>query len=303
MLAAALFAAITAVPVILVQNELARGVVIGLGIAGTGGVLCQWIVMVTGTGPLMMGELAEQWTASELRKLRKDGWRLVNHFSLTEGDMDHVLVGPGGIVVLETKWSAHAWDDSWHTDRIAHAASSVSASAGRLRLWQPIKALGVPSPRSGVLLWGGPADAMPNQPEGTALLLHGSHAAERLRGLPTDRLSASQVDQVWAVLDKHTKGRDPKDAARWPVPPSVQELAVRLVASVIAGLGGFVLLSEILTATHSLWITVLAALVLGAGAWPLRRQVRVRSVVTGWLTGIAAVLLLIVVTAGSLALR
>lgn len=276
---------------------------IGLGIAGSVGVLCQWVVMVTGTGSLMMGELAEQWTASELRKLRRDGWRLVNHFSLEGRDMDHVLVGPGGIVVLETKWSAAAWDDGWHADRVARAAASVGESAKLLSLWHPIRVLGLAAPKSAVLLWGGDVNGLPVRPSGQVHLLHGSQVVERVRALPTNVLTANQVGQVWDVLDEHTKTRDPADAQRWPVPPSAQELAVNLVASVVAGLGAFVVAVEILEATRSWWISVLAAIGLGVVVWPLRRFARIRSVVIGWQTGLAAVLVLIAVTAGSLALR
>jgi hypothetical protein len=31
---------------------------------------------------MMMDDRAEQWTASELRRLRGRGWQLVNHFAL-----------------------------------------------------------------------------------------------------------------------------------------------------------------------------------------------------------------------------
>lgn len=301
--AGAMFAVITAVPAIIVQSEMARGVVIGLGLAGSAGVLCQWIVMTTGTGPLMMGELAEQWTASELRKLRKDGWRLVNHFSLDGRDMDHVLIGPGGILVLETKWSADTWDDGWHADRIARAVSAVSESAKRLGLWHEMKVLQLPPPKSAVLLWGGDVTSLPKRPAGPAHLLHGSQAAGSIRSLATDVLSSDQVAQAWNVLDKHAATRDRADARRWPVPPSVQEVVCRLVVSVLAGLGAFVAVVEILESTRSWWITVLAAICLGAAAWPLRRFARIRSVVVGWQTGIAAVLVLIAVTAGSLMLH
>lgn len=303
LLAFALFGATTAVPAFIVRSELGRGVVIGLGVAGSVGVLCQWIVMATGTGPLMMGELAEQWTASELRKLCSEGWRLVNHFSLDGRDMDHVLVGPGGIVVLETKWSATAWDDGWHADRIARAASSVGESAKRLALWHEMKTLQLPPPKSAVLLWGGDESSLPMRPSGPVHLLHGSQAARRIRAFPTDVLSAHQVEQAWTVLDKHAATRDPADARNWPMPPSAGELAGRLAVSVLTGLGAFVAAVEILDVTRSGWITVLASIGLGAAASPLRRFARARLVVTGWQTGIATVLVLIAATAGSLILR
>jgi hypothetical protein len=67
---------------------------------------------LTGTASTMMGDTAEQWTAQELRPLSKDGWRLINHFGLTSDDIDHLLIGPGGVFVLETKWSSTDWQSA-----------------------------------------------------------------------------------------------------------------------------------------------------------------------------------------------
>ena len=96
-------------------NDFMRGLGCGLGLAGAAGALVAMIIIQTGTGPTMAGELAEQWTAQELRPLTKHGYELVNHvFVDGPGDADNVLVGPGGLFVLETKWSASEWSP---TDR------------------------------------------------------------------------------------------------------------------------------------------------------------------------------------------
>lgn len=97
------------VAALLVPSALARGFLLGAGLAGTAGVLACWTLQVTGTAPTMMGDLAEQWTAGKLRALRRRGWRTVNHVRLRTWDIDHVLVGPAGCYSLETKWSAHPW--------------------------------------------------------------------------------------------------------------------------------------------------------------------------------------------------
>ena len=34
----------------------------------------------------------------------------MNHFGLGLGDQDHVVVGPGGVVLVETKWGGTPWD-------------------------------------------------------------------------------------------------------------------------------------------------------------------------------------------------
>jgi Nuclease-related domain len=53
---------------------------------------------------------AESNTAHELRRLRRDGWRVVHNIHFEAGDVDHVAVGPGGVVAIETKASTADWD-------------------------------------------------------------------------------------------------------------------------------------------------------------------------------------------------
>lgn len=68
------------------------------------------VVVVSGSTHLMMGDLGEQWTREELEGLRRAGWRLVNGVRLRPaGDLDHVLIGPGVVVVVETKWGSADW--------------------------------------------------------------------------------------------------------------------------------------------------------------------------------------------------
>lgn len=50
------------------------------------------------------GITAEEWTADELRKLRREGWTVVNHVMLVHADVDHVVLGPGGFLAIETKF-------------------------------------------------------------------------------------------------------------------------------------------------------------------------------------------------------
>lgn len=47
----------------------------------------------------------EPTIADVLRHKRHDGWKLVHGTSLAQGRrIDHIAVGPGGVVVVETKW-------------------------------------------------------------------------------------------------------------------------------------------------------------------------------------------------------
>jgi hypothetical protein len=42
-------------------------------------------------------------TAHELRRLHRAGWKSVHNLHFQSGDVDHVAIGPGGVVVIETK--------------------------------------------------------------------------------------------------------------------------------------------------------------------------------------------------------
>jgi roadblock/LC7 domain-containing protein len=132
---AALFLGITAVVAILVRGPLIRGLVIGCGVTATAAALTHLIVLASGAGPAMMGELAEQWTASELRRLTRIGWRVVNHFGLASGDIDHVVVGSPGVFVIETKWSASSWIENWAQADVEVALLQAGRGARRMTMW------------------------------------------------------------------------------------------------------------------------------------------------------------------------
>jgi hypothetical protein len=51
----------------------------------------------------LQGAEGERAVATVLAKLENDGWRALHDISLGRGNVDHVLVGPGGIFTLETK--------------------------------------------------------------------------------------------------------------------------------------------------------------------------------------------------------
>jgi hypothetical protein len=57
--------------------------------------------------------MGEEATAETVlgRRQRRQGWRLVNDLYFSgHGDVDHLLVGPGGIFVLESKWTNTPWE-------------------------------------------------------------------------------------------------------------------------------------------------------------------------------------------------
>jgi hypothetical protein len=52
------------------------------------------------------GVYGEKATAKRLRGLVRRGWVLVHDIDIGRGNIDHVLIGPPGVFVLESKWLA-----------------------------------------------------------------------------------------------------------------------------------------------------------------------------------------------------
>lgn len=59
----------------------------------------------TGRGHLLPGRGTDRSTSDALRRFRRQGWRLLRDAAITHGrEIDHIAVGPAGVVVVETTW-------------------------------------------------------------------------------------------------------------------------------------------------------------------------------------------------------
>jgi hypothetical protein len=86
-------------------RQFALGVILSSGVWAS----VLFVTVMSGTVPQYAGGLAEQFTATELRALRRRQWHLANGVMLKKGDIDHVVVGPGGVLVVESKYSSSGW--------------------------------------------------------------------------------------------------------------------------------------------------------------------------------------------------
>lgn len=116
----------------------------------------------TGAGQYLSGGVAERWTGRELRKLGPS-WRIFHGVPFDYGfgpkspeiDVDHIAVGPYGILVVETKYLSRIFDlnDSRFPTRIRDAMNQVEHNAGHVRALLARDAPGVPV-RPVVVIWG-----------------------------------------------------------------------------------------------------------------------------------------------------
>lgn len=155
-----------------------RGFAAGLLVTGTASALWLTVMSSTGTAAKQMGVDAETWTAAELRRLRRSGWTALHGFPLDWGDVDHVLVGNGRVLALETKWSATPWDLDGSDPRIAGAVDQVLRGAERVQKY--LGTVGVSAKVRGiVVLWGPVASRVPKpavrgRNDERVAVLHGS---------------------------------------------------------------------------------------------------------------------------------
>jgi hypothetical protein len=280
---------VTVVVAWLMPTAFLRGLAAGVTSVAGLAMLWSWTLQVTGTAPVMMGDMAEQWTAGELRKLRPRGWRLVNHFVLAKGDIDHVLVGPGGGYAVETKWSATSWRSDFGQIRLREAVAQAQTNARALRLWHPLKSRRVPV-EPVVVLWGGGVKDWPD-PErishldgATVLTGHALLAWFADQGVTA--LDAEQVAEVWSALEAQVTRRDPIEDLDHPLPASVGEIATRIGLGSLFGILGLLFIGQSVRLTHSVWLAILIGTASTLPAVVLFRHSVYRAAALGWLVGL-----------------
>ncbi len=118
-----------------------------------------WIVSLVvvgrpGSAAWARGADAEEWTRSALRRALGRRYVIVHDIQLGSGNIDHVVIGPAGVFVVETKWSGERWASPEGASRIDTARKQ--AKDGARRVQRALDAAGVVAlPRPVVVLWGG----------------------------------------------------------------------------------------------------------------------------------------------------
>jgi hypothetical protein len=158
------------------------------------------------------GAEGERRTARTLRPLLRSGWHVVHDLDWPgAGNVDHLVVGPGGVFVLDSKaWSGvvsvddagatitprdnpdAAWTARGQRGRQARAGTAVArALASR-------SGLAVPQPEPVVVVWA----RFPQRAEcaGGVTYVEGEHLADWLLSQP-QRLHGDQVAQLAAAAD------------------------------------------------------------------------------------------------------
>lgn len=125
---------------------LATGAFVALTLSGVG-----YGLAVGGFTSRSVGAEAERWTTIQLRKLPSRSWAVIDDVRFDDGNVDHVVIGPGQIYAVETKWTQDSGrEGKW----LRPAGSQVEHRAGRIR--RLLKSQGLDREVVPVLVvWGG----------------------------------------------------------------------------------------------------------------------------------------------------
>jgi hypothetical protein len=280
------------VPLALKTEGIVRGAVLG-GAVVSGLWFDVLIALVwTGAASKFMGASGEAWTSDVLRELGRDGWRLVNNVTLTNrGDIDHVLVGPGGVLVVESKWSANRWPVNGHGARFMesqkmNAAEQVGRNAKDVVDWLGTSGITIPVMSLAVFWTGSRKSGVGWEPwrNKTTILVNGPSLRSWIETeLPRDGVGKETVDHVYSMLGQRADELDQADIeAGKSVPPTVRSLATEWALKPMAGLVLAAYAISLTRFAHDWRIAfAAAATATGLGLWALRFKT-VRGIAIGW---------------------
>jgi len=175
-------------------------------------------ILFTGAANYLTGALAERWTRKEFLALGS-AWHLYSNVPFSVGfgdrsyeiDVDHVVVGPYGVLVLETKYSSAPLDLGaiQLERRVSEALMQVEDNVGRVRALLQRVAPDVPI-RPVIIFWGRlvkPAASSVRKVDGrgeAVRIVHGGDAKVwRPKLTETAVLSSKNVQEISSRIENY----------------------------------------------------------------------------------------------------
>jgi hypothetical protein len=255
-----------------------------------------WFMIASGASQSMMGEQGEVWTDEALQPLRKRGWRVVNHLTLKHGDIDHVAIGPGGLMVIESKWTSSPmaldgtdrWVGNW-ADQARRNTDDVKRFIGwGARADAPISPL--------LVIWG-PQVRLANdefhRADNGVTVIAGKRLRQALDDLADERTDRNEIERAYLKLVEHTERRDRADVERnGPRPRSAIEIMTE--ASLLALTGLASMMASAFALRLPLWAWAPAAIAFVIPGIVATRRPSVRRLGVAWLAGFGTTVVLLI---------
>jgi hypothetical protein len=196
---------------------------VALYVAGATTTGLAWLVwsLVTefdGQRSRFAGATAEADSSRELRRLQRDGWVIVDDVEFERFNVDHVLVGPGGIFAIETKWTTQPWTVTHGrlaAGRLGDPARQARAGAEKIATLLRHHARLDTSVEAAIMVWGPgrPSNGYGTPVQDDVVLLDGRSCRRYFRSLSA-RLPAPEVELAAEALHAFVVERERYDRRR-----------------------------------------------------------------------------------------
>jgi hypothetical protein len=216
---------VVVVVVMVAMNALARAVgvhtssslfafTIGVVVTATVFVLGGVIAIFSGGVNWIVGGQAERWTEEVLEDLGPN-WRIANNLVFRHGtppdtwdvDVDHVAVGPGGVVVVESKYSSVPVDlDAGRlSSQVRKDADQAARNVQRVR--GLLEAMPECPPVTALLVYWGFRPRLPKEPilmaGRTVKIVMGADADRWLPTVTKQTVGLAIQDEAWRMVKGH----------------------------------------------------------------------------------------------------
>ena len=164
-----------------------------------------WAYLTVGDGARYLhGAWAEDWTREELLAAvkRGDAWQVIDNIQLQDGDIDHVLITPGGLLAVETKY----YGNGARARYVADHAQGARRSARRVAaLLTTVKAHRHPV-RPLLVAWGPGARGLADKTTSEDVVVAtGKTIASALKDFATGPLAADHAEALAAALSTYRR--------------------------------------------------------------------------------------------------
>jgi len=167
-----IWALVLPIVVFVPQPAFARGMLLGIGL-GVTPVLWREFLLGRGIAIREMGVLAEEWTAAELGQLDSSRWFVLHDLAGPHGNIDHVVIGPTAIHVVETKWTSSPDKPAF----LSSAARQAEANVQVIRTHLAAQGVVDREVHPVLLLWGPDSETIDPEPrhDSETIVVMGPH--------------------------------------------------------------------------------------------------------------------------------
>jgi hypothetical protein len=270
-----------------------------IGVFGASGFWLDVILVIlwSGIAPTVMGIQGETLTAEVLDDFASKEWSLINGLRFKDkGDIDHILIGPAGLLIFESKWSGERWPmdlkpKGYLGRQVRWAITQVKAN--RDDLLHEFKDLIGDIPIYQVCVFWTGEDSRTDDKfffRETVYGIRGPELANWLTELPKDAVKETTIRRIAGPIETFAYERDREDVLTdGPYRPTLDKLFMNsLIFPMIGFFVPFIVLASVAKLNRDSLIFASMAILLFLGLF-IRLKLKMKSLAYSWLLGLVLV--------------